>query len=94
MKMSIEISLDADGNSYLWQLYKPEINQYKDPNMYLWIRRCDIFINLEAIYSHLENLGIRNITSKYHEDFPELLIIIDDRNKTWYACKAPILGIA
>lgn len=91
VKFEYELPTDADGKPCLWQLYTPEQNQYKDPNMYLWIRRCELFVSREAILRHLERLGIRIVhVETQHELFPELATLTDIRGYKWYVCKAPI----
>lgn len=87
-----EWPLDENGEPYVWQLYTPEQDQKKDPNMYLWIRRCELFFSIGDAMQHLLNLGIPNPLprAKRHELFPELLCIEDQRGYTWYLCKAPI----
>jgi hypothetical protein len=83
----------VDGKPYVYQLYTPEQNQQKDPNLYLWVRRCELFTDERAVFEHFKTLGI---TIKHiemsHELFPELTTITDTRGYKWYCCRGPIHG--
>jgi hypothetical protein len=86
-----EFESDADNNPCVYLLHRPEDHQCGDPNMYLWIRRCDVFTSMNAIFFYLQQLGIHIIhVQNSHALFPELTTIIDLRGFRWYVCKAPI----
>lgn len=86
----LELETNVDDQPVLWQLYLPEEQQYKDPNLYLWVRRCSLFTSVDAILKSLIRIGIRPIQLYNHSDFPELGVVIDDRNRRFYICRAPI----
>lgn len=90
----IPLELTPDSQPCLYQLYTPEQLQYKDPNMYLWVRRCELFTSPKALFAHLDRLSINivNIEAR-HPLFPELTTITDSRGYKWYVCKAPIHGL-
>lgn len=94
MLLNTPLMVDADGKPYVYQLYTPEEKQIKDPNMYLWIRRCELFVRFQDIMDHLRGLGIRVANVDFRHDlFPELITITDIRGFRWYCCKAPIHGV-
>ena len=86
------LDVDPDSKPCLWQLYTPEQDQEKDPNMYLWVRRCELFTSPTRALEHLNNLGIvfNYNHFKPHELFPELYELVDERGYKWYLCRAPI----
>ena len=92
MLNNVELEINVDGQPCVWQVYRPEEDQYKDPNMYLWVRRCELFVNWWEIAKYFDKLGIFISTCHKHELFPELFVIGDDRGKKWYICQASIYG--
>lgn len=86
----IPIELNVDGKPILWQLYQPEEDQYKDPNMYLWVRRCTLHTTIDSISKYFDTVGLVIIDVSKHELFPELWIIKTNNGRIWYACQATI----
>lgn len=86
------LDINADGRPVLWQLYTPEPDQRDiDPNMYLWVRRCRLFISAGSAIQSLIDLGITLTgTIQRHTDFRELYILKDTRGYVWYLCEATI----
>lgn len=88
----IELKLNPDGKPCLYQLYLPEEDQFKDPNLYLWVRRCELFTSVNALLyylKHIIGIKIRSIETA-HELFSELSTITDHRGRKWYVCLATI----
>lgn len=86
----VSLELDIDRHPSVWLLYTPEQDQYKDPNLYLWVRRCEVFTSPFKALNHLIRLGIKITRCVKHEDFRELTIITDNRGYKWYLCQAPV----
>lgn len=89
-KNNYRLEEDADGKPALWMLYQPEERQYKDPNMFLWVRRCNLFLTQQAAIFSLEKLGVKPQTIEQHELFIGLWVITDNRGHKWYLEKGPI----
>jgi hypothetical protein len=92
--ITLQVDTNADDQPVMWLLYYPEENQYKDPNVYLWLRRCSVHTSVQSIYKYLERLGINTSgLGERHELFPELFVFTDVRsNRKWYFERAPIHG--
>lgn len=89
---TIELKLNPDGKPCLYQLYLPEEDQFKDPNLYLWVRRCELFTSIKALLYYMKHIiGIKiKIIETTQELFPELSTITDHRGRKWYVCLAII----
>lgn len=88
----VELKLNPDGKPCLYQLYLPEEDQFKDPNLYLWVRRCELFTSVKALLyymKHIIGIKIQSI-EEAHELFPELSTITDHRGRKYYVCLAII----
>lgn len=89
--VSVLLETNVDNQPCVYLLYKPEINQYKDPNLYLWIRRCEPYTTFEAAIRWITSkLGLTVDKYYQHELFPELTVIEDTRGHKWYIEKAAI----
>ena len=92
----MNLEFNVDGRPTVWQLYEPEYTQIEkqpfgeDKNLYLWMRKCTLHINLHSVFQFFNNVGLKITSVRQHEDFRELTIITDDRGHIWYACKASI----
>jgi hypothetical protein len=91
--MQVLLELNVDKQPSVLLLYSPEQLNPLDPNLYLWVRRCTVFVDHYSVMKHLHTtLGI-DIKDMYkHELFPELTIMEDTRGYKWYLERAPVHG--
>lgn len=85
--------LTTDTDLKLWALYQQEYDPvYKndDPNIYMWVRRFELFLTEFSAKHYLEIMLGMPIIWEQHELFNELWLGNDKRGRKWLLEPVPI----
>lgn len=89
--LRVSLDLNVDDKPFVWMLYQPEEDQFKDPNMYLWVRRCTLYASFSGMVNYFNEMGVIIASCRPRGvDFPDLGEFIDVRGRKWYFCKGTV----